>query len=347
MTVKSTSLVSENAHLTQSPKSELVNYYVESTNSSIIINVNGIKDDLNVIMITLESTERGQPFLIKATCYSNSLILSPNEFYFGKISTLVPIQSFIIDKYHLVNKNYAIEIDFEPNKNNEFVNYSIEYIKKKLTYTNETEFEISSKKINGKRYIIAKNVSKKVFVITLLKESVDNEVNQFMIKYKFIQKESDLDEDITMKSSYIVSHDRSINSIVIDNSFVEIPKILYVKYHIFAYSSQQVSTDSFDSAYFKDSTYALSYASYNATLKAPSSIFNMIVNANGEQYKDIYFIIIVEYKKEKSNEVQYIALPPKQSSVDKEKITEASQITYGISNQIFNLTRSSVEDQYL
>ena len=36
MKVKSTSLVSENAPFTTSPKTKFVNYYVESTNSSII-----------------------------------------------------------------------------------------------------------------------------------------------------------------------------------------------------------------------------------------------------------------------------------------------------------------------
>ena len=78
------SLVSENAPFTTSPKTEFVNYYVESTNSSIIINVNGIKEDLNVIMIKLESTEYGKPLEIKATCYSNYLTLPMYEYIYGK-----------------------------------------------------------------------------------------------------------------------------------------------------------------------------------------------------------------------------------------------------------------------
>ena len=347
MKVKSTSLVSENAPFTTSPKTEFVNYYVESTNSSIIINVNGIKEDLNVIMIKLESTEYGKPLEIKATCYSNYLTLPMYEYIYGKVSTIDPIQTFKIEKYQS-KKMYAIEIDFEPNKNNEFINYSIEYSKKELLYANETEIEISSKKVNGKRFIIAKNVGvDNYFVITLIKESTDNKENKFMIKYKTIKDESELEKDIIMES-FSVHHDRSINSIKVINSFLKVKKLLYVKYHILAYSSQQVSPDSLDSVYFKDSTYALSYISHNLTLKDSSSLYKMIVKATEEEYKDISFILIVEYKKEKAEEINLIALPPKQSFADsKVTIPEASQITYGISDNIYNLTRSSVEDRYL
>ena len=131
------------------------------------------------------------------------------------------------------------------------------------------------KKVNGKRFIIVKNVGvDNYFVITLIKESTDNKENKFMIKYKTINDESELEKDIIMES-FSVHHDRSINSIKVINSFLKVKKLLYVKYHILAYSSQQVSPDSLDSVYFKDSTYALSYISHNLTLKDSSSLYKI------------------------------------------------------------------------